>query len=294
MKGLAQILLQNLIILLFVITVGQAVFLLRLTDQVLDLKADNSVLGQVVGTVSFTVISCGDSVVEPGEDCDGNDLNGSTCTSEGFSSGTIACLSNCSFNTSQCTGEQEVAQVPGGGDGGGERGYREPPIEELPSPIRKPAPFDISVQVRDSLIAAGESVEGHIIIIPREAQTTLSYAQIYYAIVDRDFRILAEDGDTLPFRLSGTLDAALIVPSDTIPGEYRFFARANLKEEKAEASVPFTVTEKTSARAAPISQVPQTVSRRKNPLIIISVFVLSLILLIVLHHIYLLRKGKVQ
>src|SRR6185312_8128378 len=44
------------------------------------------------GNVSLT---CGDGNLDPGEDCDQSQLNGSTCKSLGFDSGTLACTSNC-------------------------------------------------------------------------------------------------------------------------------------------------------------------------------------------------------
>jgi hypothetical protein len=43
-------------------------------------------------------------MAESGEVCDGADLNGETCASQGFASGTLACLSDCSgFDTSGCS-----------------------------------------------------------------------------------------------------------------------------------------------------------------------------------------------
>ncbi len=49
--------------------------------------------------------SCGDGVVDTGEDCDGSNLDGATCTSigQGFTGGALACASDCSFDTSECT-----------------------------------------------------------------------------------------------------------------------------------------------------------------------------------------------
>ncbi len=45
---------------------------------------------------------CGDGVVTAVEECDGADLHGESCSSLGYSSGTLAC-SNCRFETSACT-----------------------------------------------------------------------------------------------------------------------------------------------------------------------------------------------
>lgn len=45
---------------------------------------------------------CGDGLIELGESCDGADLDGQTCVSLGFDVGTLACASDCSFDTSGC------------------------------------------------------------------------------------------------------------------------------------------------------------------------------------------------
>ncbi|MDD5012400.1 MAG: LamG domain-containing protein [Candidatus Nanoarchaeia archaeon] len=53
------------------------------------------------GTESATYI-CGNGISEPGEFCDSPDLDGATCQSLGFMSGTLDCSASCSYNTSQC------------------------------------------------------------------------------------------------------------------------------------------------------------------------------------------------
>lgn len=46
---------------------------------------------------------CGDDVAEGSEPCDGTDLNGSTCISQGFDEGTLTCRDDCNaFDTSAC------------------------------------------------------------------------------------------------------------------------------------------------------------------------------------------------
>jgi hypothetical protein len=51
---------------------------------------------------------CGDGIQESNplghEDCDATDLNGHTCTSLGWKSGTLKCNDLCRFDTSACTG----------------------------------------------------------------------------------------------------------------------------------------------------------------------------------------------
>jgi len=52
---------------------------------------------------------CGDNNIDPGETCDGTDLGGATCSSQGCTGGTLACaVGSCSaFDTSGCTGCQQ-------------------------------------------------------------------------------------------------------------------------------------------------------------------------------------------
>ncbi|OGY59460.1 MAG: hypothetical protein A3H06_01760 [Candidatus Colwellbacteria bacterium RIFCSPLOWO2_12_FULL_44_13] len=61
---------------------------------------------------------CGNNLQETGEQCDGSDLNGASCTSQGYASGNLSCNSNCTFNTSSC--------ASGGGGGGGGGSYTPP------------------------------------------------------------------------------------------------------------------------------------------------------------------------
>jgi cysteine-rich repeat protein len=48
---------------------------------------------------------CGDGVVQSGEECDGTHLNGQTCKTLGFDSGSLACKS-CKLDSSGCTGQE--------------------------------------------------------------------------------------------------------------------------------------------------------------------------------------------
>lgn len=49
---------------------------------------------------------CGNAVIDSNEDCDPGpplQLNGEDCTTQGYTSGTLSCDSNCAFDTSACT-----------------------------------------------------------------------------------------------------------------------------------------------------------------------------------------------
>ncbi len=53
---------------------------------------------------SSSCVSCGDGTVnQSSEQCDGSDLDGETCSTLGYSGGTLRCTSSCAFNTSSCT-----------------------------------------------------------------------------------------------------------------------------------------------------------------------------------------------
>ncbi len=51
---------------------------------------------------SVCELSCGNSQWNPGEECDGGDLHGGTCVSEGFAGGTLGCDTDCTYDTSGC------------------------------------------------------------------------------------------------------------------------------------------------------------------------------------------------
>jgi hypothetical protein len=46
--------------------------------------------------------NCGNGSVDSGEDCDGSDLDGETCTSQGYDGGSLSCDSSCSFDVDAC------------------------------------------------------------------------------------------------------------------------------------------------------------------------------------------------
>lgn len=83
----------------------------------------NTAPAQAGVSVSATVSICGNGTVEGDEQCDGADLNGETCSSRGYDSGTLSCNANCTFNVSSCSNDE----APSGGGGGGGGGYYIPP-----------------------------------------------------------------------------------------------------------------------------------------------------------------------
>lgn len=59
--------------------------------------------GEVVGQAYVGEQSCGNGVVDDGEQCDGGELAGQTCGGFGFASGTLGCSSSCRYDTLGCT-----------------------------------------------------------------------------------------------------------------------------------------------------------------------------------------------
>lgn len=55
------------------------------------------------GTPSTCSAVCGDGMILGGEACDGSNLGGRTCTSLGFTGGTLSCSSTCTLVTTACT-----------------------------------------------------------------------------------------------------------------------------------------------------------------------------------------------
>ena len=74
--------------------------------------ASNATIG-----ITIKISVCGNGIKEGGEQCDGSDLAGASCTSQGYTGGTLSCNSSCTFNASACT------SAPSGGGGGGGGGY---------------------------------------------------------------------------------------------------------------------------------------------------------------------------
>ncbi len=67
------------------------------------LVCDGSCFFDLSGCMAFPV-ACGDGSIDAGEQCDGSDLNGSSCTSLGFTDGALGCRTSCFYDMSACTG----------------------------------------------------------------------------------------------------------------------------------------------------------------------------------------------
>lgn len=78
-----------------------------------------------VEVIAF-VPGCGDQILQPGEQCDGLDLGGATCSTLGFASGALSCSGVCTYTTNAC-----VIALPTGSASG--RVNTLSPVPEIPS-----------------------------------------------------------------------------------------------------------------------------------------------------------------
>ncbi len=53
---------------------------------------------------------CGNGTIDAGEECDGSNLNNTSCTTLGFSAGIVSCSASCAFVTAQCTVAQQCTE----------------------------------------------------------------------------------------------------------------------------------------------------------------------------------------
>lgn len=66
--------------------------------------------------------NCGNDVVEAPESCDGDDLAGATCVSQGFSGGALGCTANCTYDTASCSDACGNQMIDAGEDCDGDVG----------------------------------------------------------------------------------------------------------------------------------------------------------------------------
>ena len=97
--------LQILLIISAVIGVYYFVYVPLISASTVNISADVSIV-------------CGNNVTDSGETCDGTDLAGEACSSQGFKSGALACSGDClSFDTSSCVAFQCDDGIDNDGDG---------------------------------------------------------------------------------------------------------------------------------------------------------------------------------
>jgi len=82
--------------------------------------------------------TCGNIVIDPGEECDGTELNGLGCTDFGYVSGTLGCSASCVYDYTAC-------YTPGSGSGGGSSSDTIDPIPGIASSPEFTNLLDITV-----------------------------------------------------------------------------------------------------------------------------------------------------
>ncbi len=123
---------------------------------------------------------CGDGFVDTAEQCDGSALNNASCTSRGFSEGSLSCGPSCEFNTSSCTNTTPVVPPSSGGGGGGGGGSGENSSS--------------NVSPRTSFSSASVGFFGRS--SPRNTITFLKDAQVVGATIadsNADFKMIISD-----------------------------------------------------------------------------------------------------
>ncbi len=86
---------------------------------------DSQCAGEAVNDCGALCDDCGNGAIDAGEVCDGGNLNGQTCASQGFDGGSLFCNANCDgFVTSSCSdcgnGVIETGEQCDGGNLGGQ------------------------------------------------------------------------------------------------------------------------------------------------------------------------------
>ncbi len=76
-------------------------FATGLTNDDVDLSVEQM---QDIGWPQLTQAMCGDGIAEGSEQCDGGDLAGATCSSQGCTGGSPSCNVDCTLDYSSCTG----------------------------------------------------------------------------------------------------------------------------------------------------------------------------------------------
>lgn len=111
------------------------ILLLTLTLLIFPLLVSAQDASQVV-SVTTGVNICGNEIIEsPAEDCEGLNLNGQTCSSLGYTSGTLTCDIACSFITSACVAASASPSLA--------PRNTLTPVTASPSPLFSPTPSPI-------------------------------------------------------------------------------------------------------------------------------------------------------
>ena len=79
----------------------QAQYTFALKERAVSMESVSAVLDNSVATTFL--LNCGNGSIDLGEQCDGSDLNGQTCNSQGFAGGgLLRCKVSCGFDTTAC------------------------------------------------------------------------------------------------------------------------------------------------------------------------------------------------
>jgi hypothetical protein len=111
---------------------------------------------------------CGDGIVDTTEECDGEDLAGASCSTQGYSGGSLTCRSSCEFNTSACT----TGSSAGGGGGRGPQSSA-----SSAAPPSSASPVDVAAVTQNALRALASIIPPPLGLVPASAASTISAPQ---------------------------------------------------------------------------------------------------------------------
>lgn len=178
---------------------------------------------------------CGNAIIEPGEACEGVDLQGAMCTDFGYLGGTLGCSASCQYQFSSCI-------APHSGGGGGPQ-------------------FDVIKPIVGTLTAPKYANQGPIIVnyqgVSDAGGSGLDYVKFYYRKgVDPWI-----DSGLLSDQESGTFE---FYPPNDLPDTYYFALQAYDNQGNSSAFPTYSSQASTIYDNAPPTietiDIPQTVN----------------------------------
>jgi sulfatase modifying factor 1 len=122
---------------------------------VADASTSDASTGDSEGEATGTVPVCGNGVMQPGELCDGEDLQGQTCETLGLDGGSLGCR-GCLFDASGCLAPPGMVLVPSGTFTMGSRSsVDEQPVRQVTLPSYWIDETEVTVAAYEECVGSG-------------------------------------------------------------------------------------------------------------------------------------------